>query len=128
MPGQWEFEQAARSLRAVRDRIDGARTVLDGARTAPSVSGGTVADVVQAALDVSASNARDVVTRLSDLASLCDRRAAVCADHAAALLQWQRRTDRWDEAARLHRLDPTAPDPGRAPPRPVAPFSWVEPR
>ena len=97
-------------------------------RVAPTLSGGTVAAVVQTGLDVSATNARDTVARLDQLAALCDRRAGICADHAAALLQWQRRSDRWDEAVSRRRADPTLPDPGPAPVRPTAPFPWVSPQ
>jgi hypothetical protein len=128
MPAEWEYVAAARQLRAERDRILTAMSALDRTHSNPTVSGGSVATVVGASLAVSVANARRSGERLHELAALCDQRAAVCARHAATLLQWQRRVDHWDEAVRRRRLDPTLPDPGPAPPRPVAPYAWVAPR
>lgn len=118
VPGAWEFEQAARAVRARRDELAGALAELTRGASALPVDGGPVADVLRTALDVSVVNARTAITHLDALASVCARRAVVCSEHAAALVQWQRRLDAWETSAR------TTPRPVR----PVAPAPWVEPR
>lgn len=128
MPSEREFLGAARVVRAERDRLHAAGLVIDRAGAAPTLSGGTVAAVVQAGLEVSGHNLRRSVEHLEQLAMLFDRRAAVCAQHGAALFQWQRRYEDWDALQRQRRVDPTLPDPGPPPARPVPPAAWVEPR
>jgi hypothetical protein len=128
MPTQADFEQAARTFRTTRDGLGAPLTALEQASGAPTMSGGSIAPVVQTGLDVSIGNTRSAVDALDALAVLCDRRAGVCADHAAALGHWHRRREHWDAAAQRRRTDPTAPDPGPPPLRPVAPHAWVLPQ
>lgn len=133
MPTAADFTNAASALRLVVADLAVGRRQLDHVRTSRAVAGGRVASLVDAALAVSQANTDDLARRVEWLAATCDRRARVAAEHAAAILQWQRRNEAWERAVRAHRAaldDPTllAPHPGPPPTRPVAPYPWVDPR
>ncbi len=133
VPTQSDFEHAARLARTTRDQLADVHRTLTSTRAERAVAGGTVGPLVDTGLGVATLGVEQLVHHLHDLATTCDRRAAVCAEHAEAIARWNHRTDQWEFAMARHReglIDPTraAPHPGPAPRRPSPPAPWVEPR
>lgn len=132
MPTQTEFEQAAHTLRGSLDALHASRRHLAGAQGTEAITGGPIAAVVDAALTVSQANIDRLANQVEHLAVVCDGRARVCAEHAAALARWQARYSLWEREMWRYRMaidDPLAhvPWPGPAPVRPAAPYAWVAP-
>ncbi len=132
MPTQTEFDDAARALRATLSTLATSRRHLAAARSADTITGGSVAAVVDAALAVAQANVDELGHRVESLASLCDQRSRACADHVAALARWNVRYELWERAMQRYRSSVddqlhTAPWPGPAPQRPAAPYAWVAP-
>ncbi len=132
MPTQTDFDEAARTLRGTLATLATSRRHLGAAQANDSLSGGSIALLVDAALSVSQANVDDLAGRVESLASLCDQRARTCAEHSAALERWRVRSEQWERDMMRYRGsvdDPlrTIPWPGPAPVRPVAPYAWVEP-
>jgi hypothetical protein len=133
VPTDTDFEQAARTFRLAAELVGNSRRELGLVTATRAVGGGSVAAVVDAAVAVVGADTDEVGRRIDALADLCERRALVCAEHAAELARWRIRYDAWERAVERYRMaldDPTriAASPGSAPPRPIAPASWVEPR
>ena len=110
MPTADEYHHAAGELRRLAGRLNDGGRVLDAAIDLDRIAGGPVAAAVRGALDSGRSARERTELELARLAEICERRAAVCADHAASL--------------RRHHLlaafDPSTPPPAR-------PAHWVEP-
>lgn len=132
MPTQIEFDEAARTLRATLVTLTTSRRHLHAAQAVDAIVGGSIAPVVDAALTITQANVDRLAGEVEGLASLCDQRSRVCADHAAALARWRVRYAQWEGDTYRWRMaadDPlvSVPWPGPAPARPTAPYSWVAP-
>lgn len=132
MPTRSDFDDAAQALRGTLASLATCHRRLRDADRADAIEGGSVAPLVGAALLVAQANVDRIANRVEALAGECDRRAQVCADHAAALARWTVDRERWELAMGVYRAalgDParSVPWPGPAPVRPVAPYAWVAP-
>ena len=131
MPTEAEFRSAGAVLRRAAGDVEAARRHIEAA-AADGVGGGTIATTIERSCEEGSSDAAAVRDLIWFWVDESERRAAVCAEHAAALRAWETRMEAWSEAAHRHRLSRDIPDrnppwPGDRPIRPVAPYDWVEP-
>lgn len=131
MPTQAEFRAAASMLRSSTTSVSAGRQDVVATQRAQPILSPTLGPLIDTALSVSVADLDLVGTQIEALASLCDERATVCADHEEELRRWAQRQAiwrnawfRWQNAA----PDEYAPWPGPAPVRPTAPFHWVDPK
>jgi hypothetical protein len=110
LPTADEYHHAAGELRRLAGRLNDGGRVLDAAIDLDRIAGGRVAAAVRGALDSVRAARERAEVELVRLAEICERRAAICADHAAALRRHHR----------LAALDPSSSPPAR-------PAHWVEP-
>lgn len=132
MPTEADFRSAAAALRRAAGDVEAARRHIVAAADADGVSGGTIAATIERSCEEGTSDAAAVRDLIWFWVDESERRAAVCAEHAAALRAWEARLDAWSDAGHRHRLSRDIPDwnppwPGDRPIRPVAPYEWVEP-
>ena len=120
-------------LRSTFDGVAAGHRHVVAAREADAIASPSLGPLIDVALAVATADIDRIGTRVEALAELCDRRATVCAEHEADLWRWEQRRVAWEQAHGRYRsavADPDAwvPHPGPPPPRPIAPYPWVEPR
>ena len=118
-------------LRSALGAVSASSLQVSAAHAAEAIVSPSLSPLIDAALAGASADIGAIGGQIEALASLCDDRAVVCAEHEADLERWHHRMAvwrgdwfRWQNAG----PDEYAPWPGPQPPRPTAPYSWVDPK
>jgi hypothetical protein len=134
MPTAAEYDIWTLRLGALADELTGVTAPVAGSASAEAISGGLTAVTVDVAVRAAQANSLAAAGLLRELADECTRRAGICADYAAAMEEYGRRSEAYQaalvsylEAAEAAEAGGSHPgSPPLAPSEPLRPYGWVE--